>query len=170
METVSHSAIKYAEDNKIEDFHEFLKACTDIFLKNIYATKDLTNENLKNIINNDKLAVVSGDKDSCVVIMTGEDYNSKLEALLNYGVSKGIYAPTEDTTLRGLKLFQGFLHINFKDKCDKYEEMRPASHEPGKLYATAKTHKFNFLDDITVDNLRFHPIISQIGTYTILQE
>ena len=120
METVSHSAIKYAEDNKIEDFHEFLKACTDIFLKNIYATKDLTNENLKNIINNDKLAVVSGDKDSCVVIMTGEDYNSKLEAMLNYGVSKGIYAPTEDTTLRGLKLFQGFLHINFKDKCDKY--------------------------------------------------
>ena len=98
--------------------------------------------------------------------MTREDYNDKLEAMLNDGISKGIYAPTKDTTHRGLKLFQDFLRTNFKDKYDKYEEMRPASHEPGKLYATAKTHKFNLLDDITVDNLKVHPIISQIGTYT----
>ena len=58
METVSHSAIKYVENNKVEDFHEFLRAHTDIFTKNIYATKDFTNKNLKNIINNDKLAIV----------------------------------------------------------------------------------------------------------------
>ena len=44
--------------------------------------------------------------------------------------------------------------------------MRPASHEPEKLYATAKTHKLNSLDDITADNLKFRPIISQIETYT----
>ena len=36
---------------------------------------------LKNMINNDKLAIVSGDKDSCVVIMTREDYNDKLLVL-----------------------------------------------------------------------------------------
>ena len=35
--------------------------------------------------------------------------------------------------------------------------MRPALHEPGKLYATTKTHKFNSSDDITVDNLKFRP-------------
>ena len=29
-----------------------------------------------------------------------------------------------------------------------------------------KLIKFNSLDDITVDNLKFRPIISQIGTYT----
>ena len=96
--------------------------------------------------------------------MTREDYNDKLEAILNDGISKDIYAHAEDTTLRHLKLFQDFLRRNFKDKYNKYEETRPASHEPGKLYATAKTHKFNSLDDITVDNLRFRPIISQIGT------
>ena len=44
--------------------------------------------------------------------------------------------------------------------------MRPASHKPGKIYATAKTYKFNSLDDIAVDNLKFCQIISQIGTYT----
>ena len=98
--------------------------------------------------------------------MTREDYNDKLEAMLNDGISKGIYAPTKDTTLRGLNLFQDFLRRNFKDKYDKYEEMRPVSHEPGKLYATAKTHKFILLDDITVDNLKVHPIISQRGRYT----
>ena len=75
METVSHSATKYVEDNKVEDFYELLRAYTDIFEKNIYATKDFFNKNLKNMINNDKLAVVSGDKDSCVIIMTREDYN-----------------------------------------------------------------------------------------------
>ena len=82
------------------------------------------------MINNDKLAVVSRDKDSCVVIITRGDYNNKLEAILSDGISKDIYVPTEDTTL---KLFQGFLCINFKDKYDKYEEMRPGSHERGKL-------------------------------------
>ena len=166
METISNSPTKCVEGNKVEDFHEFLRAYTDIFSKNIYATKDFTYKNLKNMINNDKLAIVSGDKDSCVIIITREDYNDKLEAMLNDGISKGIYAPTEDTTLRDLKLFQGFLHRNFKDKHHKYEEMRPASHEPGKLYATAKTHKSSSLDHITVDNLMFRPIISQVGTYT----
>ena len=96
--------------------------------------------------------------------MTRYDYNNKLGAMLNDVTSTGIYAPTEDATLKDLKLFQDFLRRNFKDKYDKYEEMRPVSHEPGKLYATAKTHKFNSLDDITVDSLKFRPIISQIGT------
>ena len=68
------------------------------------------------MINNNKLAVVSGDKESSVVIMTRPDYNNKLETMLSDGISKGIYAPTEDTTLRGLTLFQDFLPRNFKDK------------------------------------------------------
>ena len=38
IETVSHSATKYLENNKVEDFHDFLRAYTDIFMKNIYAT------------------------------------------------------------------------------------------------------------------------------------
>ena len=73
--------------------------------------------------------------------------------MLNDRINKGICAPTEDTTttIRDLKLFQDFLRRNFKDKYDKYE-MRPAPHEPGKLYAAAKTHKFNSLDDIALDN------------------
>ena len=108
METISNSPTKCVEGNKVEDFHEFLRAYTDIFTKNIYATKDFTYNNLKNIINKDKLAIVSGDKDSCVVIMTREDYNDMLEVMLNDGISKSIYARTENTTLRDLKLLKIF--------------------------------------------------------------
>ena len=56
-------------------------------------------------------------------------------------------------------MFQDSLPRNFKDKYDKNEEMRPVSHEPGKLYTTAKTHKFNLLDNIAVDNFKFPPVI-----------
>ena len=40
------------------------------------------------------------------------------------------------------------------------------NNQPGRIYATAKTHEFNSLDDINVHNLKFRPIISQIGTCT----
>ena len=44
--------------------------------------------------------------------------------------------------------------------------MLPKSNQPGQLYGTAKTHKFNSTEDITLENLKFHPIIAQSGTYT----
>ena len=34
------------------------------------------------------------------------------------------------------------------------------------LYGTAKTHKFDNIEDITLVNLKFRPIIAQSGTYT----
>ena len=47
-----------------------------------------------------------------------------------------------------------------------YEIMLPKSNQPGQIYGTAKTHKFNSIEDITLENLKFHPIIAQSGTYT----
>ena len=43
--------------------------------------------------------------------------------------------------------------------------MLPFSHQPAHLFATAKTHKFKNIDNITIDNLKLRPIIDQIGTY-----
>ena len=82
------------------------------------------------------------------------------------GITNGTYAPTADTTLNDLKKFQDFLRRNLKDKFYRYKDMRPVSNQPGRLYATAKTHKFSSLDEITMEKLKFRPIISQIGTYT----
>ena len=40
------------------------------------------------------------------------------------------------------------------------------SNQPGRLYTTAKTHKWNLLDEITVENLKSQAKISLVGTCT----
>ena len=44
--------------------------------------------------------------------------------------------------------------------------MEPDSNQSARLYETVKTHKFENLEDITLANLKFRPIINQIGTFT----
>ena len=36
--------------------------------------------------------------------------------------------------------------------------MRPVSNQPDRFFATAKTHKFTSLNDITLENLKLRPI------------
>ena len=43
--------------------------------------------------------------------------------------------------------------------------MEPDSNQPSRIYGTAKTHKFETLEDITAANLKFQPIIDQTGTF-----
>ena len=38
--------------------------------------------------------------------------------------------------------------------------------QPAHLYGMTKTHKFETLEDITVSNLKFQPIIDQTGAFT----
>ena len=79
FETCFHRASNFANYKNLEDFHFhfFLRAQTHISIKSLYATKDFTNCNLKNIIKSDRLVVLSGDQDSCVVIIQWEDYDNK---------------------------------------------------------------------------------------------
>ena len=44
--------------------------------------------------------------------------------------------------------------------------MQPDSNQPVPFYRTAKPHKFETVEDITVGNLKFWPIIDQTGTFT----
>ncbi|XP_066924595.1 uncharacterized protein [Clytia hemisphaerica] len=153
------------ENDQRENFHEFLRAYTDIFAKNVYASKDYTFHNLRGLMNNENLAIVSGDKDSCVVIMNRNDYYSKIQEMIDKGIQDKVYEPTTDTTLDDLKLFQSFLYRNFS-KYKHYQEMYPSSSQPARLYGTAKTHKCEHLNDINLNDLKFRPIIAQTGTYT----
>ena len=43
--------------------------------------------------------------------------------------------------------------------------MRPHSNQPGRFFATAKTHKFKSIEDISLESLKLRPIIDQTGTY-----
>ena len=156
---------RIVKNEQREDLHEFLRAYTDIFSKNVYMTKDMTFANLRSLIKNDELAIIQGDKDSCVVIMNKTDYVRKIQEMINVGIRDGIYTPCEDDTISELKRFQDFLYRNFKDH-KYYEKMFPSSNQPARLYGTAKTHKFEHLEDITLEDLKFRPIIAQTGTYT----
>ena len=75
-----------------------------------------------------------------MVIMQKDYYNHKLQQMIDERIKNGIYTPTEDNTLTDLRKFQDFLRRNFKDKFARYEDMRPVSNQPGRIYATAKTH------------------------------
>ena len=44
--------------------------------------------------------------------------------------------------------------------------MRGVSNCPAWLYTSAKTHKFDNIDDINLDQLKFQPILDQTRTYT----
>ena len=71
-------------------------------------------KNLRNLIENKYLVVVSGDKDSCVVILKRSDYDKEFQSMIDEGTTNGTYAPTTDSTLTDLKKFKDFLHRNFK--------------------------------------------------------
>ena len=127
--------------------------------------KDSTYNNLRHLINDQDICIVSVDKGSCVVILKRTDYINKLETMINKGIKSGTYAECEDTTINDLKLFQDFLRQKIKSY-EKYEKMRPVPNQPAKLFATVKTHKFKNIKDIHVEDLKFRPIIDQTGTVT----
>ena len=78
LEAIVSQASPFVDLTKLDDFHEFLQAYTDMFTKNIHSTKDYTYKDLKNLIENKDLVVISRDKDSCVVILKRRDYDKKL--------------------------------------------------------------------------------------------
>ena len=80
--------------------------------------------------------------------MNKSDYIEKLERMIEEGVKKGTYKKTEDTTLQDLKKIQDSLYRNFYSY-EHYKSMYPHSNQPAKLYVTAKTHKFNNIQEIT---------------------
>ena len=165
LESICQKVDKDIDQAMKEEFHEFFRGYTDIFIKNVNNTKDHTYNDLKRLIKNKNLCILSGDKDSCVTIMNKQDYIQKLEGMLDEGIKRGTYERSTDTTEHDLETFQRFPYRNFKNH-PSYDKMRPKSSQPSRLYATAKTHKFNNLDEITVEKLKFRPIVDQTGTAT----
>ena len=44
--------------------------------------------------------------------------------------------------------------------------MLPTSHQPARVYASAKTLKFSSVYGVNINDLKFRPIIDQTGTVT----
>ena len=128
-------------------------------------TKDHTYNNSKRLIKNKNLYLLSKDKDSCITIMNKQEYIQKLEGMLDEIIKRGTYDQSTDNTRQDLGTFQSFLYHNFKNHTS-YDKMKPKSSQPAGLYSTAKTYKFNDLDEISVEKLKFRPIVDQTGTAT----
>ena len=165
MESVALSLDNYVDVSMKETFHEFLRSSTNIISNNIYSEKDNTVKLLSPLIKNDKIVILAADKESCTVILNKSDYIRKVNNIIEEGMQQGKYIETIDTTQSDLKHFQDFLYRHFK-RSEHYDQMRPVSNQPGRFFATAKTHKFTSLNDITVENLKLRPIIDLTGTYT----
>ena len=80
--------------------------------------------------------MVSGYKESCVVLIDKTDYQGQLQKMVDDGIKNGIYNVAEDNTLKDLKRFKSFLYRHFR-KCEHFEEMLPKSNQQGQLYGTA---------------------------------
>ena len=82
---------------------------------------------LKALKTNKDIILLSGDKDSSVVILDTTCYKEKINRLINDGKSKGVYVTEEiDNTLTELKSFQNLISRNFK-RHEKYRETRPTA-------------------------------------------
>ena len=81
--------------------------------------------------------------------MKNLDDITKLDTMIDDSIMKGTYVQTTDNTLKELSRFQDLLHY------ERYKDMKPDSNQPARHHGTAKTHKFEFLGDITIANLKF---------------
>ena len=81
--------------------------------------------------------------------------------MVDDSIMKGTYI---ENMLKALLRFQDFQYRNFH--YEPYKDMQPDSSQPARLYRTARTHKFETLEDITVADLKFRPIINQTGTFS----
>ena len=80
------------------------------------------------------VVVISGDKDSCLVLSKRSDYDKKLQSLIDEGIINGTYASTTESTLNDLKKIQYLLSRNFKVKFAQYKDMQLISNQSERLY------------------------------------
>ena len=106
MEKVTERVENSLDQNQVENFHEFMRAYTDIFTNNVFATRDYTYHNLKDIIKYKDIVLLNGDKDSSVVIMNRTNYNNIMQKMIDDGIKNKISEETTDNTFsRNFKTF-----------------------------------------------------------------
>ena len=86
--------------------------------------------------------------------------NLKLHELLR--CSTDIFISSVYST-KEIHIHRKFIHRKFYNY-EQYKNMKPDSNQPACLYGIAKTHKLENLEEITLANLKFWPIIDHTGT------
>ena len=100
LEPLAGSVGEFVSPEVKEEFHQFRRNTTHTLANNVYHTKDDTYKKIKSLRDNKKIVILSGDKDSGIVIM------NKIE--------QGKYEGTGDNILKELESFMSFLYRHFK--------------------------------------------------------
>ena len=158
LETLARVLDAHVTHTENESFHEYLCPATNIITKNVYSDVDNNYKSLSNLINNKSIVILAAEKETCAVTLNRKDYQNKVNNMITESIAERKYIETVDNTHKDLKRFQDFLYCNLY-KHEQYENIRPKSNQPGRFFATAKTHKFNSINDITLDQLYLRPII-----------
>ena len=82
MESVAIRLGKYVDVSMKETFYEFLSSSTNIINNNIYPEKDNTVKSLSHLIKNNKILILTADKDSCTVTFNKSDYIWKVNNII----------------------------------------------------------------------------------------
>ena len=152
FETLSSKLDPFIKKDSKKNFHEYLRPATSIVSNNEYRDIDNTFKLLSRLRKNENIVVISADKESCTVILNKTDYFNKVNAVISQGTSKDKYVETVDSVHKDLKHFQDFLYRHFY-KTKYYDGMRPVSNQSVLFFDTAKTHKFDTIEDINVKGL-----------------
>ena len=86
-----------------ENVHAYLRKMTNKFTQNNHHTKDNTYNDLHHLRNNKNIVLVSGDKESSIVVMNKVDYGKKVNGMIKEGIKEGKYEMTRDTTRKDLE-------------------------------------------------------------------
>ena len=105
LENIAHLVKKFVSSENMECFHEYLRKMTNKFTQNIYHTKDDTYRNLRHLIHNKVIVLLSGDKDSSVVVKSKKVYILKVDNMINEGIQQGKYGWANDKTHEYLEKF-----------------------------------------------------------------
>ena len=100
---------KYIKPSSKENFHEYLRASTNIIIKNIYNDNDHTFKSLTNLRKNENIIFISADNESWKVNLNKVDYIDKINKMIDEEIANGKCIGTSDTTHVDLKRFQDFL-------------------------------------------------------------
>ena len=115
FESLASSVDTFVPPESKEKFHQSLGNTTYKLPNNVYRTRDTMYHKTKFIRDNKDIVILSGDKDSSIVIMNRKDYSKKIDDMINDGMQQGKYKGTDDNILKELESFQSFFYRHFKN-------------------------------------------------------
>lgn len=106
---------------------------------NSYHARGSTYQNNEFIRDNKEIVILFYDKESSIVIMNKNNYNQKVDGMINERIQQVKYEESDTSSLKELESVHFFVAIS---KIHPIITNATFSHQPGRFFATAKTHKF----------------------------